>query len=147
MAQAAGSWSRDACCAVPGNTCDRQNNRCIDRASSSDWLFGLWPGPPQRFEPTGTDTDYQVVYADRWPGWGGDDLDIGTSGAPGGSHGYCDQGGTYRGTHGEICGGEYNWCDQGRTYRGKVNTGGEICGGDRNWGATDVEVWYPRTGH
>ena len=48
------------------------------------------------------------------------DLVIGGSGAPGGSDGYCDQGGTYRGTDGEIC------------------------GGDGNWGATDVEVWYPR---
>ena len=49
------------------------------------------------------------------------ELDSGfDSGAPGGSHAECDQGGTYRGTRGEIC------------------------GGDNNWGATDVEVWYPR---
>ena len=33
------------------------------------------------------------------------------------------------------------YCTQGGTYRG---TDGEICGGDGNWGATDVEVWYPR---
>ena len=109
---------------MPTNECHRDNNPsyCLDHTSSSDWLFGLWPGPPQRFEPTGADTEYQVVDADGWPSWGsGSDLDIGeTSGAPGGSHGYCNQGGTYRGTHGEICGG-----------RG-------------NWGATDVEVWYPR---
>ena len=127
--QAAGSWSLDACCAVTGNDCHRDNNPpyCYDRASSSDWLFGLWPGPPQRFEPTGTnastgpDTVYQYVYADRWPRWGGGpDLGIGHSDAPGGSGGHCAQGGTYRGTDGEICGGE------------------------ANWGATDVEVWYPR---
>ena len=119
--QAAGSWSVDACCAVHGNGCDY--GLCIDRASSSDWLFGLWPGPPQRFEPTGTDTNYQYVIAgDWWPWWGGNgaDLRIGYSGAPGGSGGSCSQGRTYRGTHGEIC------------------------GGDSNWGATDVEVWYPR---
>ena len=122
MVQAAGSWSVDACCAVPGNECHRPCSRgasydcCLDHTSSSSWLFGLGPGPPQRFEPTGTDTDYQVVYADRWPQWGGNDLDIG---APGGSDGYCDQGHTYRGTRGEICGGY------------------------ENWGATDVEVWYP----
>ena len=81
----------------------------------------MWPGPPQRFEPTGT--DYQFVYTDRWPVWGHypGDLAIGdTSGAPGGSHGHCDQGNAYHGTPGEIC------------------------GGDGNWGATDVEVWYPR---
>ena len=48
------------------------------------------------------------------------DLAIGyTPGAPGGEYGYCQQGTTYRGTDGEICGGD-------------------------NWGATDVEVWYPR---
>ena len=122
VVQAAGSWSMDACCAVHGNSCGRHSNLCYDRASSSDWLFGLGPGPPQRFEPTGTDTTYQYVVAGEWPGWGnGRDLAIGaTSGAPGGSGGDCFQGGTYRGTPGEICGG-----------RG-------------NWGATDVEVWYPR---
>ena len=124
LLQAAGSWSVDACCAVHGNDCRRVNLPfCWDRASSSSWLFGLWPGPPQRFEPTGTDTTYyQVVRADYWPRWGsGPDLRIGwTGGAPGGLHGACDQGYAYRGT------------------------AGEICGGDDNWGATDVEVWYPR---
>ena len=123
--QAAGSWSVDACCAVHGNVCYNQGKSyatCIDRTSSSDWLFGLWPGPPQRFEPTGTDTNYQYVDTDRWPRWGGNyDLIIGdTSGVPGGSRGFCRQ---------------------GRTYRGTV---GQICGGEGNWGATDVEVWYPR---
>ena len=113
----------DACCAVPGNDCKSLPGvTCLDQTSSSDWLFGLWPGPPQRFEPTGTRNDYQIVVADGWPVWGSEgDLDIGrTSGAPGGSAGTCSQGGTYRGTEGEIC------------------------GGDENWGATDVEVWYPR---
>ena len=123
-AQAAGSWSVDACCAVPGNDCGSDGGRryCVDHASSSDWLFGLWPGPPQRFEPTGTDTKYQVIEAVRWPEWGGNsDLDIGgTSGAPGREHGHCAQGYTYRGTPSEIC------------------------GGFEDWGATDVEVWYPR---
>ena len=120
LLQAAGSWSVDACCAVPGNDCG--STYCHDRVSSSDWLFGLWPGPPQRFEPTGADTGYQLVVADFSPAWGyGSDLAIGdTSGAPGGSYGRCDQGHTYRGTEGEICGGTHNW------------------------GATDVEVWYPR---
>eukprot|EP01045_Picozoa_sp_COSAG04_P002970 COSAG04_NODE_116_length_25104_cov_94.064907_10_plen_130_part_00 len=123
--QAAGSWSVDACCAVPGNYCNRDRDYCYDYASSSDWLFGLWPGPPQRFEPTGTDTGYDTGYqrvrADGWPRWGYGDLAIG-KGAPGGSGGYCDL------------------YDQGGTYRG---TSTEICGGDGNWGATAVEVWYP----
>ena len=147
LLQAAGSWSVDACCAVHGNDCSTWNAwdpngelngeacngkgcaLCIDRASSSDWLFGLGPGPPQRFEPTGTDTTYQRVGADAWPSWGdGPDLQIGNS-APallGGSDGACDQGVTYRGTYGEICG---------------VRRPG---GGRGYWGATDVEVWYPR---
>ena len=57
-----------------------------------------------------------------WEYWGrAGDLRIGvTSGAPGGSGGYCYQGDTYRGH------------------------GSKICGGVGNWGATDVEVWYPR---
>ena len=123
LLQAAGSWSVDACCAVPGNDCGINSyGWCYDHTSSSDWLFGLWPGPPQRFEPTGADTDYQNVYADNWPGWGRNlaDLDIGHDGMPGGSYASCDQGGTYRGTLDEICGGL------------------------ENWGMTDVEVWYPR---
>ena len=122
VVQAAGSWSPDACCAVAGNNCDTfqdsatfKHPYCLDSASSSDWIFGLWPGPPQRFEPTGTVTRYghtafQHVQADSWPAWGsiGNDLYIGdASGAPGGSHAYCNQGHTYRGTDGEICGG-YN---------------------------------------
>ena len=125
--QAAGSWSVDACCAVPGNYCARPGASCADHTSSSSWLFGLRPGPPQRFEPIRTDTAYQTVWADWWPEWGfGADLGIGrhdagrSSGAPGGSDGVCAQGYTYRGTVGEIC------------------------GGDGNWGATGVEVWYPR---
>ena len=121
LLQAAGSWSVDACCAVPGNTCNRDDDPpwCVDHASSSDWLFGLWPGPPQRFEPTGTKNHYQHVGTDRWPQWGDyHDLAIGVD-APGGSGSYCDPGDTYRGTVGEICAGA----------------------GD--WGATDVEVWYP----
>ena len=107
-----------------GNDCHRDDSppHCDDHTSSSDWLFGLWPGPPQRFEPTGTDaSEYQGIMTDYWPQWGagGYDLAIGNSGAPGG-HGLCGRGGTFRGTDGEICGGTWNW------------------------GATDVEVWYPR---
>eukprot|EP01045_Picozoa_sp_COSAG04_P019942 COSAG04_NODE_1987_length_5065_cov_8.528393_2_plen_130_part_00 len=110
---------------MPGNDCDNSGCpyfpcSCYDHMSSSDWLFGLWPDPPQRFEPTGNGTYYQNVQADYWPYWGhGGDLAIGyTSGAPG-VDARCSQGGTYRGTPGEICGGFHNW------------------------GATNVEVWYP----
>ena len=81
LLQAAGSWSWETCCAgnnkclCAGNVC-----YCDDYTSSSDWLFGLWPGPPQRFEPTGTDTAYQYIQANWWPNWGsGVDLSIGES--------------------------------------------------------------------
>ena len=116
--QAVGSWSMDACCSVPTNRCGP--DYCADHASSSDWLFGLWPGPPQRFEPVGTKHCYQTANAKKWPqfGTGWDDLSIGDSGAPGGSYGYCKP----------------------AFYHGTNN---EICGGTNNWGATDVEVWYP----
>ena len=85
VVQAASSWSVDACCAKPGNGNDC--TICIDHTSSSDWLFGLWPGPPQRFEPNGfarDKPDYQFVSAGQWPEWGlNADLRIGDSGAPG----------------------------------------------------------------
>ena len=125
--QAAGSWLFETCCAAIGNDCHRNdhspNGYCDDRTSSSDWLFGLWPGPPQRFEPTGHDTYYQFVAPDLWPQWGdlGDLAIGGYGGAPGGTEAGCRQGGTYR--------------------KGK---GGGVCGRGHNWGATDVEVWYPR---
>ena len=126
--QAAGSWSVDSCCAVTGNDCrdHAQYRYCFDRASSSDWLFGLWPGPPQRFEPTGANTGYQYSNPAYWPTWGGssDDLCIGggVEPGPGGKNSACQQGNTYHGTPGEICG--QDWAH--RTD------------------ATDVEVWYPR---
>ena len=85
-----------ACCAVAGNECDTFHGSapdfCFDHASSSDWLFGLGPDPPQRYEPTGTNTVYQTVLATGWPSWGsGADLSIGfdSRGLPGGLAGDC----------------------------------------------------------
>ena len=119
--QAAGSWSFETCCRVFGSDCHLNREDSTDHASSSNWLFGLWPGPPKRFGPTGTDADYQEANADYWPIWGqSGGLSIGGTAAPGGSYGACNQGSTYRGASHEIC------------------------GGNLNWGATDVEVWYQR---
>ena len=120
--QAAGSWSKEACCTVGGNYCRAGEDTCGDYASSSDWLFGLWPGPPQRFEPIGTGKQYQSVGADQWPQWGhyGEELGVGRDGgSPGGENGFCKKGDTYS------------------------VTDDLICGGFENWGATGVEVWYP----
>ena len=139
MAQAAGSWSVGACCAANPKRCGTFDGQpcsgngcayCYDHRSSSGWLFGLWPGPPQRFESTaggGADTSYQLAMNWMWPQWGGNgELSIGGSDAPGKLY------------FGNLTSG---YCMQGIAYRG---TDREICGGDGNWGATDVEVWYPR---
>ena len=118
-AQAAGPWSKTACCAVSANTC--KGTYCIDRAASSDFLFRLQPGEPERFLPKGGTGDdatwYQLVVPVYWPIWGdGRDLTMGSNGPPGG---YCDQGSTYAGSPNEACGGDYG-----------------------TWGPTDVEVWF-----
>ena len=131
-AQAAGSWSTDACCADQGskgnprNTCNPVpgGNTCTDHTAASDFLFRLQPGEPHRFLPLGSSgddaTDYQYVDPSYWPQWGGrDDLRMGKNGPPG-SGGYCNQGRTYAGSPNEACGGDYN-----------------------SWGLTEMETWYP----
>ena len=131
-AQAAGSWSTDACCADQGskgnprNTCNPVpgGNTCTDHTAASDFLFRLQPGEPQRFLPKGgTGSDailYQEVGPEYWPTWGyGYDLSMGCSGPPGGVNG---------------------WCNQGYTYAGSDK---EACGGNSNWGRTGLEAWYP----
>ena len=115
--QAEKSWSMDRCCAVQGNEC--RGDSCTDRTASSDYLYRLSPGEPERYEPIpGGNTIYQEASPTSWPYFGGTgDLRIGYDGPPGGTHGYCNQGGTYRGSNNEACGGY------------------------QNWGHTDLEVW------
>jgi hypothetical protein len=111
-----GSWNYDACCAVSGNDCKTYSGYCYDMNSSSDFIFGLSPGAPQRFGPKpGGAGVYQNVKAREWPAWGyGDaDLTMGYGGGALGANGYCDQG-----------------------------TPNEVCGGNRNWGPAQSEVWY-----
>ena len=117
--QAEGSWSKERCCAVQGNTCG--STACDDHTSSSDYLYRLSPGEPERYETIpGGDAGYQQASPTYWPafGSGADELRIGYDGPPGGTHGCCDQGYTYRGSHDAAC------------------------GGDSNWGHTDLEVWF-----
>ena len=116
--QAEGSWSKERCCAVQGNDC-YGSDYCSDRTSSSDYLYRLSPGEPERYEPIpGGITRYQWADPTWWPCFGGNgDLRIGWSGPPG-THGYCDQ---------------------GTTYRGSPNA---ACGDNRNWGQTDLEFWF-----
>ena len=114
--QAEGSWSYERCCAVQGNNC--LSSFCEDHTSSSDYLYRLSPGEPERYETTGDNAWYQYVYPTRWPIFGYDDLTIGAYNGPPGTDGYCDQGGTYRGSHNAACGGYHNW------------------------GHTDLEVWF-----
>ena len=123
-AQAAGPWSVAACCAANPNCGGSYGDVCYDRSASSDFLFRLQPGEPERFLPkggTGSDaTNYQYINPTFWPVWGGGiDLSMGDGRAPG-DGGYCTQGGTYAGSDNEACGG-YG-----------------------NWGSTDLEVWFPK---
>ena len=114
--QAEGSWSKERCCAVQGNDCG--NTYCVDHTSSSDYLYRLSPGEPERYETIpGGITSYQYANPISWPTFGYD-LNIGSYGPPGDTTGSCDQGTTYRGSHDAAC------------------------GGDGNWGQTDLEVWF-----
>jgi hypothetical protein len=126
VSQAEGSWSwgtgagpgeREGCCAVQGNGC--YSGYCSDHTSSSDYLYRLSPGEPERYETIpGGGTEYQIVDPSYWPVFGGGaDLWIGSDGPPG-TGGYCSQ---------------------GTTYRGSDNA---ACGGFNNWGHTDLEVWF-----
>jgi hypothetical protein len=122
--QAEKSWSKERCCEVAENTCDP--NQCFDFTASSDYLYRLSPGDPERYEPIDRPTNYQsFVYQmagpTRWPSFGQGELTIGNSGPPG-NRGYCDQGTTYSGS----------------TSRYHYNA---ACGGTRNWDHTDLEVW------
>eukprot|EP01046_Picozoa_sp_COSAG06_P012321 COSAG06_NODE_721_length_12803_cov_167.866105_8_plen_122_part_00 len=116
VSQAEKSWSKDRCCEVDGNGCG--SSGCVDRTASSDYLYRLSPGDPERYEPIpGGNTAYQHAHPTSWPNFGsGDDLTIGYNGPPG-TNGFCSQGGTYRGSRNEACGGFLNW------------------------GHTDLEVW------
>ena len=128
-AQAAGPWNLTACCAANPRDCS-PGNFCHDRTASSDFLFRLQPGEPQRFLPKGgggtEGTRYQLAGPAYWPRWGVGagphahaDLSIGVNGPPG-VGGYCAQGGTYAGSQNATC----------------VAAAG-------SWGLTDVEVWFP----
>jgi hypothetical protein len=123
-AQAAGSWNVTACCAANPTDCS-PGNYCHDRTATSDFLFRLQPGEPERFLPkggTGTIASrYQLAGPAYWPQWGDNPpaLNIGISGPPG-DNGYCSHDVTYAGSDNETCGG-----DEG------------------SWGLTDVEVWFP----
>ena len=118
--QAEGSWDWERCCAVQGNYCGvRGSDGCDDHASSSNYLYRLSPGEPERYEPIpGGPAYYQDAYPNWWPQFGGNDLAIGANDGPPGTNGFCDQGSTYRGSPNAACGGNYG-----------------------NWGHTDLEVW------
>ena len=119
--QAEGSWSKERCCAVQGNDCSSYN--CRDHTSSSDYLYRLSPGEPERYEPIpGGDADYQYAAPSFWPNFGYVELNIGWNDGPPGTGGCCDQGHTYRGSANAACGGDSNY----------IGT----------WGHTDLEVWF-----
>ena len=117
--QAGGSRSLDKCCENQRNECQKPFPWCFDRTSSSDYLYRLGPGEPERYVPTGRDNYFQTSSM-YWPAFGsngGDELSI-------------FGGGTV----------PESKCNQGSTYDGIPNA---ACGGDNNWGRTDLEVWRP----
>ena len=101
--QAEKSWSKERCCETNIYSC---GSDCTDRTASSDYLYRLSPGDPERYEPTGDDTYYQSASPTYWPIFGA--LAIGFNGPPG-TNGYCSQGTTSRGSNNEACGGTGNW--------------------------------------
>ncbi len=117
---AVGSWSTSDCCQTLQNICG--SNFCRDLTSRSDFIFGLWPGTPARFDAIHESSTYQLVASEEWPHWGSEDwfdLFIGSRGPPG-DNGRCDQGHDYAGVADQICGGG-------------------------SWGETHVEVWRRAT--
>jgi hypothetical protein len=115
--QAEGSWSKERCCAVQGNECP---DVCADHTSSSDYLYRLSPGEPERYELTWPPPRaYQIADPHYWPTFGltggGFDLLIGIEGYPLGAIGSC------------------------RVPKYLPT----VCGGSTNWGHTDLEVWRP----
>ena len=141
--QAVGSWSVEECCKISTNICNRAVPYCWDQMSSADFIFGLAPGPPVKFGPTGADRMFQAVEPGQWPHWGsGEDLFMGGYGPPGtgagpnsDQRGYCDQGFTYGGLPNQICGGGPN----GTNHQGHHGGNGKV------WGTTQLEVLYPVT--
>ena len=93
--------------------------------ATTNFIFGLGPGSPERFDTNGADTQYQASMPDYWPTWGSEpnhDLKMGQSGLlPAG---------------GPL--GEDGLCQQGNTYAGSPN---QVCGGRGNWGETRLQVW------
>ena len=93
----------------------------IGAGTAANFIFGLGPGAPARFDPTHKyDGGYQFNAPRFWPTWGGPsnaDLLMGDYEGPPSTSGMCSQG--------VIYGGHAN----------------QICGGLHNWGETEIEVW------
>eukprot|EP01046_Picozoa_sp_COSAG06_P006501 COSAG06_NODE_306_length_17801_cov_6.989210_12_plen_1895_part_00 len=115
------SWSMEVCLANGGDDDDSGCSCCWDRTASGDFLFKLEPGPSERFDPTGADTQYQRADPTYWPGWGRGDLFMGYDNGQPGRYGKCNQGSTYTGSSNQIC--------------------GSSSGPSNLWGATEREVW------
>jgi alpha-tubulin suppressor-like RCC1 family protein len=109
------SWNKDTCCAEPLNDCPEQY--CRDHTSAANFIFGLEPGEPARFNPLAAPVGsnarqwaYQNSGPDYCPAWGtiSDELHTGNVGPPG-TRGRCMQGQTFAGSYNEICGTMTPW--------------------------------------
>ena len=150
VSQASGSWGAEECCKNSANGCHNRNGgaygiSCWDRTASADFIFGLAPGRPAKFGPTGANTNYHLASGlGAWPRWGygpapyhPSDLNFGLSGGAMGHRGYsgfCAQGSTYGGQPNQICGG-------GDVVWGENGTHWQQLGNGKPWGTTQMEVW------
>ena len=137
------SWSLDTCLVNGG---DQPGNYCNERTASGNFIFGLEPGSPERFDPTGVDTNYQRTGPSYWPVWGlhgalssgynGYDLSMGTgNGPPGTNQADCFVGQTYGASQpDQICGRTaVNCCPAEWSTTSTHAVDG--------WGTTEIEVW------
>ena len=88
-----------------------------DQTATGDFIFGLEPGTPSRFDPIGGryGNDLQYNQPNNWPGWGaGHDLIIGAANSRLNT-GYCTQGTTFAGSPNQVCCPSGEYCDWGET--------------------------------
>ena len=89
----------------------------------NSFIFGLAPGTPTKFSPSGSGDTCQFVDPGYWPGWGRN------------SGGYYDL--TFANAPQSLTNAGSGYCNQA-AFTAATD---EICGGYQNWGTTQLEVW------
>jgi len=111
-----------------GGFADTEWNGRTYGGTDASFIFGLGPEEPERFGPTGKDTNFVISSQQQWPTFGGGDLMMGLGGL------------NNDGGYNNPVGASGAKCNQGSTYTGSPD---QICGasGDKLWGETELEVW------